>query len=1216
MRDKWSEKQKNIYDGLASIGEEIAGFYEGGLQIYYGNLANGAYFLIHAAREINGGLKGIFAVDFNPDDDEKDSHKKSILYSLGEKGSEKLASDWYKTSKKLHKFAHRHGAWKKPRLFEEAKPIWDDFEFVLEKLVGSYYAVIERIEHIGRIDNIDKGATDALCNILKMPVYYKYFFRKETNTKWFSALSKKGFFYPDHIEHDLKGNAFFWDVLDYLESVSKQLNNHPEMAVELMKIIDSVAVHSRNKRKINNYHIWWYCVKILNNIPNDFIVKHLAEKGGSQHFEFKEWLSEWIIEDTYNDLTISDVSEKLLNKFLDDKRTVSLAEDIINAITDIIRSEKKNYITKKSEALLRWQPYWILKSFHRQAEKIGKVCGKKIIFLLADKLKISLECKQEIGYEIFEVGKDIYRLEVSRKRAVSSGKKDLIYYYPGKYICKLDKCSDEQAQEITENSDYWYLHHDELKEMAKAEEEIKGESQSEFITELVKYLPSSIDWRNDPKYEQKLQNLYTGLFEDYSQIWFKSVEEGGTDHAKRAEEVLTIVLRDVLLAKWKNDPTSGKQIIDAFLTERYPFPMFKKLTLYCINKFWDTENMNRFKQFVKSRERALDDSDWEVEVFDLLKNHNEDFDKELTELIKKKIQNVPEYYLKEDRMVEQWQFNRLSPLKDNKEFKLLYDEAAKKAKSTKEYAPERTAFKGGFVSHSSPLTSSEILEKPNPELVEYLCKYKGTDFWYGTFEGEPDREGLANTLQAAGKENPKKFTDDIDLFFVVPYYYVHYLMWGLRDAWNANKDLDWVKVFTFCQKFLKRPKLIEEAMTDQGSDSGKGKYIWFIEDVVGLIQSGSSKDERAFDPKYFPQVLDIFETLIPLLKADPNPQTDRDALSYALNTTLGKVVEAFIIFSLRVAQVEKMKPEGWGKKYEIFFEKGIEAYVWFGTFLSNINYLDEKFTHEKIKELSAPEELGVNWQAFMEGYLKGSYVYDTFYEPMRPNYIKAIKNQTFGDYTDERLVQHIAIWYIRGKEDLNNENSLFRIILEDVSSPEKKLRWLVVVSFFWSLSKRTLKEEDKDEEPSKKTLDRILAFWKWTADKVSFVKEKLGDEYNPFLGRLAELTNLLPELDEEAEKLLSLSAPYVERHHGETFFIEYLTKFDKKEELERIGRIYLIMLKSTTPSFRHEDIQTIVKRMYETRDSQTKEYADEICNIYGRRGIHFLKDLFFEFNRD
>jgi len=38
MKDKWTQQQKNIHEGLSSIGKEIAGFYEAGLNIYYGNI--------------------------------------------------------------------------------------------------------------------------------------------------------------------------------------------------------------------------------------------------------------------------------------------------------------------------------------------------------------------------------------------------------------------------------------------------------------------------------------------------------------------------------------------------------------------------------------------------------------------------------------------------------------------------------------------------------------------------------------------------------------------------------------------------------------------------------------------------------------------------------------------------------------------------------------------------------------------------------------------------------------------------------------------------------------------------------------------------------------------------------------------------------------------------------------------------------------------------
>jgi hypothetical protein len=41
-------------------------------------------------------------------------------------------------------------------------------------------------------------------------------------------------------------------------------------------------------------------------------------------------------------------------------------------------------------------------------------------------------------------------------------------------------------------------------------------------------------------------------------------------------------------------------------------------------------------------------------------------------------------------------------------------------------------------------------------------------------------------------------------------------------------------------------------------------------------------------------------------------------------------------------------------------------------------------------------------------------------------------------------------------------------------------------------------------------------------------------------------------------------------------------------------------------------ILTIVERIYEMgkTDRELKQRADEICNTYGRRGAHFLKDLY------
>jgi|SRR5208283_2837269 len=94
MNYSWTDKQNNIFKGLSTIGSEIAGFYEAGLKFYYENIPNGAYFLMHAAREIDGGLRDVLAVDYIPDEDDKSRNRTSILFSLG-------SEEFNGTSKKL-----------------------------------------------------------------------------------------------------------------------------------------------------------------------------------------------------------------------------------------------------------------------------------------------------------------------------------------------------------------------------------------------------------------------------------------------------------------------------------------------------------------------------------------------------------------------------------------------------------------------------------------------------------------------------------------------------------------------------------------------------------------------------------------------------------------------------------------------------------------------------------------------------------------------------------------------------------------------------------------------------------------------------------------------------------------------------------------------------------------------------------------------------------
>lgn len=1219
MKDKWTDKQKRIHEGLLSIGQEIAGFYEAGLKIYYGDCPNGSNFLMHAAREIDGGLRDVLSVDFIPAKEEE-KHKKSIMFSLGIDKIEGVGEKWYSVSKKLHKYAHRRGAWKRPRALDEVKHIWVDYEDVLESLVGSYYSIVERIEHIGQLKTIEGGPFETLCNILSIPFYSNYFFRKEIDIKWFPLLNKKYYFLPIKIEFDQSGNALFWNVLDYLERVSEQISQDSQYGKELIEIIDSVVQFSLKKKKINNYHIWWYCVKIFNNLPSKIIRDNLNID------QFYTWLTVWTNHSMGVDLTISDIGEKLLPKFFHDDYgpEYKYAEAIIDVITQIKSGGKVQGVAKREDALLAWDSYWIIDSFKKHAKLIGQKCSIDCVIGLANRLKNALEYKQKDYYANIEIDKDVCQIRVSRVEE-DKLREGEIGYKPGIYKCIVWQYSEDQLKNIDQEHDFWALHNTKPEIELVRPFFIQAASKEKMTSAIKKHLPKNIKWEKDEEFQKKLTNIFEGLHSDYSHIWFKSLSSRGRDHSTGAEEVLTTVLRDVLLAKCEVKREEGKKILEEFLSEKFQFPIFKRFVLLCVDVFW-SDYSPFFDNLIQSMQNILEESDLEVEMQDVLLHHNSNFTPEIKQKIKRLIDSVPVYYVEkgDKKLTAYWKYKWLSPLRENSDFSALYEEAKQKAepKNGKPYEVERTASKCSFVTHKSPISKEEFLKKPIAEIVKYLNEFKGADSWHGTFEGEPDKEGLANVLQAAVKDDPKKFTDSVQELLKIDYFYLHQILRWLKDSWNDGKDIDWEKIFNLGIKFFDRDKnvIVKEALAAQGEDSGKGKYFWIVDNFVDLIADGCRNDERAFAPKYFNVADKIFDLILPLLKWEKNPDTQGDALTYVLNTTTGRTVMSYVSFSLRVARATHKKVDKWGvKKFERFLPIGIDAYIWFGCYLPQMKYLDEEYTKDKIKYFAQRDATDFEWQMFMEGYLMGTRIYKDLYRLMRDNYAKGLGSKVFEDRVDERLVEHICFGYLNISELLQPQNndgseSLFWKMLMEAGSLGKRDRWLKVASFFWSVTERKTRKKDKDsdEKLSEESRRKILEFWKWSFNNTKIVKDILAEDYNSFLGRMAELTIILDKIDEEKESWLLQSVPYIDSHRNATFFIKCLIRFEDQESIRRIGKIYKKVLEHTTPTFEEEDIKLIVRRIYEKGD---RKDAESICNTYGRRGIHFLKSLWNEFHK-
>ncbi|MGE0269476.1 MAG: hypothetical protein AB7S78_13585 [Candidatus Omnitrophota bacterium] len=1079
----------------------------------------------------------------------------------------------------------------------------------------SYYQNLEKIEFLIQQYN-DTNAASLKLLVRADKDLEREFLNKLSSLDWFEWMQDNNYFKPETIAFDVKGNALFWGVLDYLEKVSGHASQQPKYGKDLIKIIDDVIQFTIHRKPINNPHFWWYFVKILKNLPSSVIKDNLKID------KFNTWISVWVNYSSKNDMGISDIGEKLLPKFLSDDFAPDypFAETIIEVITAIKAGGKSYSFTRRDDAVLAWDSYWIQDAFKKYGELIGKKCSIKVVLGLAERLRRALEYKQKNHYSDFDVDNNVYRITVERV-SIDGLQPGQIGFQEGQYQCVVKQFSDEQLRNIDRGQDFWALH------KADPETDINqyffsALTKDVFLTELKSKLPKDINWQSTDNFENKLSSIYTGLFSDYSHVWCRSLKSG-PENGDGAEEILTNILRDVLLVKCEINRAGGREILNTFLTDKFQFPIFRRFVLICADRYWAdySELLEKLLEVVPT---ILGESDLEVETQDVFQHHNISFTPKIKTKIKELINQVPEYYLKkgDEKLIAYWKYKWLSPLRENADFSVLYEQAKQKVepKDGKPYEPERSSFKGGFITHKSPVTKEEILQKPIGELVKYLADFKGADFWHGVFEGEPDKEGLADTLQAAVKEEPKKFTDGLEALVGLDYFYLHRILRGLKDAGASGKELDWNKIFDFYLEYLKRGKdnITKEALEAQGEDSGKGRYLWIIDAIVNLIEDGSKDDNKAFLPEYFDKVEQIFDLIIPLLKGEKHPDTQRDALTYALNTTLGRSVMTYVSFSLRVARATQKKQKNWGSdKFERFLSIGIDGYIWFGCYLPQMRYLDNEYVDEKIKFFAQKTSDDFEWQMFMEGYLTGSRVYRDLYGLMRLNYLKAIENKIFEGRTEERLVEHICIGYLQMDEALAENNkdgthSLFWKMLNDAAD-DKRGRWEDVASFFWSISPRTLRKEDKEsqDEPSEDIKKRIVAFWAWTYKEQAQVKEKLGDAYSSFLSRMAELTIWLDRIDESAEKWIILSAPYIEIQHRSGFLIEYMTKFTDEESVRRISNIFLKILEYATPMFREQEIKIIIERLYNVgeKDKSIKTNADMICNAYGRRGIHFLKEL-------
>lgn len=1070
----------------------------------------------------------------------------------------------------------------------------------------SYYKVLNELDSllINAMKNIDK----IFSIIEKDEIFKNYFLTQVNELYWFFPLKAKGYFSPEKApwpkETEEKGTYTFpdWNVLPYLEKVSEQINTIKDekekdsYIIALLKIIEDVTNYHRiNNKKLDNFKIWTYFIKILTNLPTNKIPMKIIDL-----------IPEWI-ESKFTNLSLSEeIAMRLLPKFLksDEPEDIKKAEKIMEYITDIkavpVSDERSKLLGIKEEPQLKIDLYYLVEFFKKYGNKIGEKCSIALIFKIAENLKKVFKIRHPRSILNIESQQHNYQLrvihlkdftfqciigEVKSKRKTDKDKKE-IFYKPLPRIKKIMQFKIENCH--TKNQ---------FIEIVRKEISLKN-----------KLIEKNIN-------KKQFDVLYEDLYSDYSFITIKSLFEPGEFPYFRPDGILILILRDIVLAKVKEDKEAFERIFKEFTGDKYQYPVFKRILLYIIGNEWEAFKEKFWELINKESDLLFDSSYYEAEIYTILKKYVKKFSQEEKNKLKHIIEKGPQRYVPEknqEKYIASWKQKWYSALKEDEEFKLLYEKYREITKIEEEpsFKPLEVRVGPG----ETPLSKEDIIKSGNKELSEFLNKFRTKDPIKG-----PTVDGLAETLKVVTNEMPEKFIDDFEPFLHLNYYYMYYILWGIKDAIQERKNIGWNNLLTFLNKYVSQKEFWDNKLIlrDIWGDT-LADYLWVIGMIGEIIQEGTKDKEWHIPEDYFNETKKMLIFILnKMLEKRVKSENITDISMYILNSSYGKIITALLYLSIRIFEKKKEWDSDIKNIYETLLENEIlEAYVIIGHYMPEFfNYLDKKWLEEKIKAFTSEKLKFDLWEGFMEDYLFINKVDIELYKLMRKHYLKAINYNFKEKIIEDRLAQHICVAYLQGFEDLPDKNGLFYKLLKNWNPSHIR----EVIGFMWMQMELVLSEINEEKAPEiKKKMDnmrdRIIDFWRWVYENKFKNKKEVTQDDKEILSDFVRLTIYLREINEENKEWLLKSAPYAYLNFNAPFFIEYLNNLKDKDVSggKYLGEIFLKILETSTPDYKMEHIIEIVDFIYKKR---YKELGNRICNIYGSRGSLFLRETYDKYNK-
>ena len=446
----FTPEQQRIYDGLKNIGESLANFYADAVRMVDPGctIASKANIIAHMAREIDGGLRYVFAPDKIAKSNEalltgkNKGHFASILTAVGKSDPENImAKEWLSIASNFARITHRAEVHLSSKDATEMVELWGKYEKVLLIIVGSFLNITNRLDVLLSQDQPQPGSLPAIKNLLTDKKNANYFFSSLDKESWLIPLQEDGFFDPTSAppKSEEAPNPDYWHSIKYLLTISTKVEKEEKDL--LKKIIDNIMdAYVRGDIDLHPHTITEITQVFINLDNFSFGV---SEKLFFEAYSKKTLHYSWT-------LVHSELSQHLAKKLLDkgDKEGLLNLLDYFFGFATYEEAAISFFGEEPGKPYLQKKPF--VEDFY--LNELGRLFGKQIIDILGiDAIRVIIRKLTEIdkleAYSITSGG--IPSIEPTSQSVYSNDWEDLLVYFIRDHAPFLNKGQfDELIDEI------------------------------------------------------------------------------------------------------------------------------------------------------------------------------------------------------------------------------------------------------------------------------------------------------------------------------------------------------------------------------------------------------------------------------------------------------------------------------------------------------------------------------------------------------------------------------------------------------------------------------------------------------------------------------------------------------------------------------------------------------------------------------------------------